>query len=152
MLEALVARTLFGGVSALILFFVARTDFAAVVFTETLLTSPLSLLFLGFVAGLSEQLVKRSLNEVIENIGADESADEDGGAGRTGGATTAHSTASGEHLPVEVLRELTEEERSRGDDADGGASAADTSTADEPDEEDSDDGDPDEDGKHDGGR
>lgn len=159
MLEALVARTLFGGVSALILFFVARTDLAAVVFTQTLLTSPLSLLLLGFVAGLSEQLVKQSLNEVIENIGAEESADGDAGAGRTAGATTAHSTAAGEHLPVEVLRELTEEERSRSDDADEDAAdaAADTSTADEPNEEDSEDEDPagegpDEDGERDGER
>jgi hypothetical protein len=87
MMEALVARTLFGGVSALVLFFVARTDLASVVFTQDLLTSPLSLLLLGFVAGLSERLVQGSLGRVVERMVASEAESTRTGASDSPGRT-----------------------------------------------------------------
>lgn len=96
MLEALLARTLFGSVSALFLFLVARTEFAGVVFAEGLLTSPLALLVLGFVAGFSERLVDEAVGKIAADVAAPEEepsdeggpvpdADEDGEVDGAGG-------------------------------------------------------------------
>jgi hypothetical protein len=96
MLEALLARTLFGGVSALFLFLVARTEFAGVVFAGDLLKNPLALLVLSFVAGFSEQLVDETAGRIAENVTAPEEASEgdpSSGPTRDEGAST--GTGSG---------------------------------------------------------
>jgi len=146
MLEALLARTLVGGVSALVLFFVARSDFGEVVLAADLLTSPAALLLLGFAAGLSERLVKRSLGEVVESVGGEDSGVEwpperrrsgGGGAGGpppggppSGGAERDGEGArpdedAGEPADRPPAREETEEdadgEGEIGEDASGGA-------------------------------
>lgn len=94
MMEALLARTLFGGVSALFLFLVARTEFAGAVFDTGLLTNPLALLGVSFVAGFSEQLVDETVDRIAEDVGAPE----DGG-----------SSDGGERDPGDGGTEETEE-------------------------------------------
>jgi hypothetical protein len=82
MMEALLARTLFGGVSALFLFLVARTEFAGAVFAAGFLTNPLALLVVSFVAGFSEQLVDETVDRIAEDVGAPretDGSDESGG-------------------------------------------------------------------------
>ncbi|MEF8843046.1 MAG: hypothetical protein V5A62_15720 [Haloarculaceae archaeon] len=85
MMEALIARTLFGGVSALFLFLVARTEFAGAVFATGLLTNPLALLVVSFVAGFSERLVDETVDRIAEDVGAPEEADDPDESGGTNG-------------------------------------------------------------------
>jgi hypothetical protein len=115
MLEALLARTLIGSVSALFLFLVARTEFAGVVFAQGLLGSPLALLVVGFVGGFSEQLVDEAVEKVVEEVDAPEEAE--GGEGdRTAGQAGADSGAQGDADTDEA--DETGEETVDADDAD----------------------------------
>ena len=124
MLEAFVVRVLFGGVSALVLFFIARTDLAAVVFTGSILDSPLALLLLGFVAGFSETLVQNSLKKVEGELAvSDESAGTETGASTgpmaTGDLPLAGSlpgrSGGGPSTDEDIAGEIDGDETTRGD-------------------------------------
>jgi hypothetical protein len=119
MLEALLARTLFGGVSALFLFLVARTEFAGVVFEADLLQNPLALLVLSFVAGFSEQLVDEAAGKIAENVGAPEDGsegDESSGPARGERARVGGGSGAG----VGAGRDEASGARNEGDENGGG--------------------------------
>lgn len=122
MLEALLARTLFGGVSALFLFLVARTEFAGVVFEADLLQNPLALLVLSFVAGFSEQLVDEAAGKIAENVVASE--DESEGEGSSGPARGERArVGGGSGAGVGAGRDEASGARNEGDaDEDAGSS------------------------------
>lgn len=125
MLEAFVVRVLFGGVSALVLFFIARTDLAAVVFTQSILDSPLALLLLGFVAGFSETLVQSSLKKVEGELAvSDESAGTETGA-------SPGPTAPGDLSPAGSLPDRTGGSPSTDEDIEGETDGDETTRGDE---------------------
>jgi hypothetical protein len=125
MLEAFVVRVLFGGVSALVLFFIARTELAAVVFTQSILDSPLALLLLGFVAGFSETLVQNSLKKVEGELAVSEES-----AGTETG-TSAGPAAPGDLPPAGSLAGRTGGSQSTDEDIEGGTDGDETTRGDE---------------------
>ena len=117
MTEALLARTLFGGVSALFLFLVARTEFAGVVFAADLLKNPLALLVLSFVAGFSERLVDETVDKLTEEL---DDSEEREGTSDGGERVPGDSRADGSDGP-DGASETGETDTADGTDETGGA-------------------------------
>jgi hypothetical protein len=79
MVEGFLARIVFGSVSALFLFVLARSELGAVLLAADLLQSPLALLLITFVAGFSENLILQLLSDIVNRISPRESSDTERG-------------------------------------------------------------------------
>ncbi|WP_306056562.1 hypothetical protein [Natronococcus wangiae] len=68
MREAIVVRLLVGGIAALVLFALLQSGIGAAVFDESLRDNALTILIVAFLAGYSERLVQRSLDNAEQMI------------------------------------------------------------------------------------